>query len=253
MNAYPDVVAQIVNDYMSRLKAELEPAPSQEGVEILKEIESHIYESYQVASGENDVARILNVLRTVGAPSEITGGALGSALLSSGTQRSLPIYIVSGILIALFGIPLGFSGIAILLGVVVMLAGLVVVYYAAAGTVLISALMSVTIGVMAAFYPTLWERLDDLGVIHMSRPLANFLEPLSPKEQGLLFLIPGAICLAAGLAMLRLGSRLIRGLRFIFRLGLDSALRLARTLRRKWRSRSIAAMKGFPMRSEPTR
>jgi uncharacterized membrane protein len=249
MNVYPEAVAQIVEDYLVRLKAELATVPSQESSEILSEIESHIYESYQGVQGTNDIARILNVLRKIGTPAEVAGGTLGTALVSAGTQRSLPFYVVSGILIALFGIPLGVGGVAVLLGALGTLIALVLAYYATAGAVLVLAGAFVLISGTVAYYPTLWDRLGDLGLVRLSSPLIHFLESLSPKEEGLLFLILGTICVAIGLGMLRFGRHLMRGLRFTLDLGVSSMLPLSSRLLRKWRASSIPTDSGLTLRS----
>ena len=78
MNNYSDVVAKIVEDYLDRLKAQLRSVPSREQDEFLREIRSHLYESYQQASGQvsgqssdDDVARILAVLRKLGEPAKV--------------------------------------------------------------------------------------------------------------------------------------------------------------------------------------
>lgn len=249
MNVYPEAVAQIVEDYLVRLRAELATVPSQECSEILGEIESHIYESYQGAEGTNDLARILNVLRRIGTPAEVAGGALGTALVSAGTHRSLPFYVVSGILITLFGIPLGVGGVAVLLGALGALIGLVLAYYATVGAVMVLAGAFVLIAGTVAWYPTLWERLGDLGLVRLPSPLIHFLQSLSPKEEGLLFLILATICVAIGLGMLRIGRHLMRGLRFTMRLGVSSMLPLGSRLLRKWRADLMPPDSGLTPRS----
>jgi hypothetical protein len=96
----------------------------------------------------------------------------------------------------------------------------------------------------------MWIRLSDLGVIRMSDALLNFLQSLSPKEQGVLFLILGAIWAAIGLGMLRMGRHVLRGLRFTLRLGVDSGLRLAARLRKQWRANAVQGKSAFSRRSD---
>jgi hypothetical protein len=134
----------------------------------------------------------------------------------------------------------------VLLGALGALIGLVLAYYATAGAVLVLAGVFVLIAGTVAYYPTLWERLGDLGLVQLTSPLIHFLESLSPKEEGLLFLILGAICAAIGLGMLRIGRHLMRGLRFTLRLGLSSMLPLSSRLLRKWRAKLV------PTDSRPT-
>ena len=81
----------------------------------MREIQSHVYEAYQQMPGEDDVARIFAVLRNLGEPGEVVADRLPGAMVRSGTRRNLPLYVAGGILIALFGIPLGFGGFGVLM------------------------------------------------------------------------------------------------------------------------------------------
>src|SRR5271167_172680 len=103
MSNYPDVVAKIVSDYLERVKSQLRLVPVREQSEFLREIESHVYEAYQQTPGEDDVARILAVLRNLGEPAQVVSDRLPGAMLRSGAKRKIPLYIIGGILIALFG------------------------------------------------------------------------------------------------------------------------------------------------------
>jgi len=116
MNPYPEVVAKIAGDYMERVKSQLRLVSTQEQGDFLREIESHLYEAYQQMPGEDDVARILAVLRNFGEPAEVVSDRLPGALVRSGTKRNLPLYVAGGILIALFGLPLGSAGAGVLVG-----------------------------------------------------------------------------------------------------------------------------------------
>ena len=63
MCEYPESVAQIVDDYLERVKERLRLVPPREQDEFLREIQSHIFEAFQEATGEDDVQRVLAVLR----------------------------------------------------------------------------------------------------------------------------------------------------------------------------------------------
>ena len=114
MNEYPDAVAAIANDYLERVKAHLRLVPASEQEDFLREIQSHLYEAYDRTPGSDDVARILAVLRGFGAPAEVVSDRLPQAMVRSGTGRRLPLYIAGGLLVALFGLPLGAGGIGVL-------------------------------------------------------------------------------------------------------------------------------------------
>jgi uncharacterized membrane protein len=105
MNDYPEVVAKIANDYLERVKSQLRLVPTREQDEFLREIQSHLYEAYRQTEGEDDVARILAVLRNLGEPAEVVSDRLSSAMVRSGSKRNLPLYVLAGIVIALFGLP----------------------------------------------------------------------------------------------------------------------------------------------------
>jgi len=105
MNNYPEVVAKIASDYLERVKSQLRLVPAHEQGEFLREIESHLFEAYQQTPGEDDVARILAVLRNFGEPAEVVADRLPGAMVRSGTKHNLPLYVVGGILIALLAFP----------------------------------------------------------------------------------------------------------------------------------------------------
>jgi uncharacterized membrane protein len=233
MNNYPEVVAKIANDYLERVKSQLRLLPAREQDEFLREMQSHLYEAYQQTPGEDDVARILAVLRNLGEPAEVVSDRLPEAMVRSGTRRNLPLYVVGGILIALFGIPLGLGGVAVLVGMLLTLVGIVATYYATAGIVFLTGALFLLAGLTRIYEPELWNRLVTLGVIQMNGQLAEFLDQLSPSGQGFLMLVFASVFIASGLGMLRLGRYLVRGLRFLFSLGFDWLRQFAQSVRRK--------------------
>ncbi len=137
MNNYPEVVAKISNDYLQRVRSKLALVPAHERDEFVREIQSHLYEAYQQIPGDDDVTKILAVLRNLGEPADVVAERLPGAMVRSGRRRRLPLYVIGGILIALFGLPLGFGGAGIVVGVLLAVAGVVVAYYAAAGSILL--------------------------------------------------------------------------------------------------------------------
>ncbi|HYL75091.1 MAG TPA: hypothetical protein VEU96_12850 [Bryobacteraceae bacterium] len=235
MNNYPDVVTKIANDYLARVKSQLRLVPAQEQEEFLREIESHIFEAYQNTPGEDDVARILAVLRKFGEPAEVVADRLPAAMVRSGAKRYLPLHLLSGILIGLFGIPLGFGGVAVLAGVLLTLAAIVAVFYATMGVVFLTGALFLVMGLIRIYEPGVWDKLVTNGFIHFDRPVADFLDQLPPGGQGLLLIVIAAVFVACGLGMLWLGRYLVRGMRFLFNLAFDRVGKVARTVRTKVR------------------
>jgi uncharacterized membrane protein len=234
---YPEVVARIADDYLARVNAQLRLVPARERDEFLKEIRSHLYEAYQQTPGEDDLARILAVLRNFGEPADVIADRFPERMVRSGANRNLPVYVTSGVFLALFGLPLGFGGIGVLLGLLGALGGLLVAYFAATGSVLLVGALCLLLGLVRLFLPDFWEGLIAIGAIQINGPAAEFLDHLSGMEQGLIILTVGAVLAAAGLGMLWTGKHMFRGLRFLVSLAFDRMRRLADSTRRRFRSR----------------
>jgi uncharacterized membrane protein len=232
MSGYPQPVAAIAGDYLERVKARLGPVPAPERDEFLREIESHVYEAYQQTPGEDDVARILAVLRNLGDPAEVVADRLPAAMLRSGSKRNLPTYILGGLFLALFGIPIGAGGLGVLAGLLAALAGLLVAYFAVTGSLLLVSAVFMLLGLMRLAMPHLWDSLIAAGFIQMPAP---FLDRVSAADQGFVMLVVGGIAGVAGLGLFWVGKRLFRGMRFLFTLFLDWTSRAARSVRRKLR------------------
>ena len=231
MDDCPEVVNKIADDYLERLKSQLRLVPARERDEFVCEIRSHIYEAYREAGGD-DVARILGVLRNLGEPAEVVADRLPDAIVRSGRSLNLPLHVVAGILIALFGIPLGIGGVATLAGVLVALASMVAAYYAVTWTILFVAATFMVLGLARIFLPGLWDRLVSLGVIQINGPTGAFFDQLPGFEQGLILIVLAAVLGASGVGLLRLGGRLLRGLQLLARILLDWLRRFVAAVRR---------------------
>jgi uncharacterized membrane protein len=235
MSSYPDAVAKIAVDYLERVKSQLRLVPAHEQVEFLREIESHLYEAYQQTPGEDDVARILAVLRNLGEPAEVVSDRLPGSMVRSGAKRNLPLYVVGGILIALFGLPLGSAGVGVLVGLLAALAGVLVAYYAVAGSFLLVGALTMLLGLTRIILPQLFDRLVVLGYVQMNGPVGDFFDNFPPFYQGLLMILFASLFAGAGWGMLWVGRYLLRGLRFLFSLTFDWMRRFAQGARRKLR------------------
>lgn len=238
MNHYPDAVAKIADDYLERVKLRLRRVPRLEQEEFLREIESHVYEAFQQTTEEDDVARILAVLRKLGEPAEVVADRLPSAMVRSGTKRSLPLHLLSGILIAFFGIPLGFGGVGVLMGILATLSGMVVAYFAASGAVLLTGAMFLVSGLTRIYQPELWDRLVTTGFIEMDG-MPQLLQQLPASTQGALMLALAGAFIAAGVGMLLAGRYLVRGIRFLFSVIFDWLRKFAESARRRLRQSKV--------------
>ena len=59
VNNYSDSVEKIVNNYLNRLKAKLTGFSDSDRQELLKEIQSHIYESYVHDTTEDEIENFI--------------------------------------------------------------------------------------------------------------------------------------------------------------------------------------------------
>ena len=181
------------------------------------------------------------MLRNLGEPGEVVSDRLPGTMVRSGAKRNHLLYVAGGILIALFGIPLGFSGVGVLVGLLFALVGLVAAYYAVAGSVLFVGAVLMLMGLTHIMLPQLWDKLVLLGFIQMNGPPADFLNGFSPADQSLIMILLATVFAAGGWGMLRLGKHLLHGLRFLFSLAFDWMRRCAHSVRRRLRGNREAS------------
>ena len=218
MSNYPEVVAKIAGDYLERVKSQLQLVPKREQDEFLLEIQSHLYEAYQRMPGDDEVARILAVLRNLGEPAEVVADRLPSAMVPSRAKRNLPLHVAGGILIALFGIPLGFGGVAVISAVLFSMAAFVAAYFVAAGAVFLSSALLTLLGLARIYKPQMWDKLVEVGVIQIDNRMADFLDQIPITGQGLMLIMLACVLAVTSFAMFWIGRYLLRGLRFLFTL-----------------------------------
>ena len=164
-------------------------------------------------------------------------------MVRSGGKRNLPLYILAGILIAFFGIPLGFSGVGALLGVLGSIFGLLLAYYALAGSALAVGGLLMVLGLARLIDPISWDKLQAAGILQLDGP--NFFTQLPPSIQGVSFVLLASLFIALGVALLWFGKYIVRGLRFLAVLAFDWIRDFARNMRAK---SAASKLKTMPMR-----
>lgn len=204
---FSDAVKKIVNDYIERLKKLMNGIPEKERDEFVKEIESHIYESYMNQQGEDDVQSILNVLNKLGEPAEVYSKRVPENIVSVAKEKKWPMYILGGTLIGLFGIPLGLGGIGIIIGIMGVIFGLLVAYYATAFSLILAGFLSLVVSIVRMVDPTFLEQF-----IEYSDHWFYFSSPLA---EGIIGIGASIIIAGLGLAMLILGKHIFRGFSFL--------------------------------------
>jgi len=221
-NGFSGPVAQIVDNYLERLKKGLKGIPANDQDELVREINSHIYESFRDDPTPDEVARILKVLDKLGEPAAVLSARMPEAMVTLGKKRKLPFLILAGLLIAFFGVPLGLGGLSAAVGLIIGVLAVVVSFYIVAFSLILAGWLSAVIMIVRIFSPAFLDPWIDIY-------------PLVPDPTlNTVIYILGALLLAAlGFGLLWLGSRLMRGVRFIFRLLIEKI--------KNWRTKKSTA------------
>jgi hypothetical protein len=121
-----------------------------------------------------------------------------------------------------------------LIGLLGALTGVVVAFYATAGSILLVGSVFMLLGLIRILLPSVFDILIERGAIQLG-PLTEFFDQLSVGDQGLIIILLAGVFIAGGLGMLWLGRYLLRGLRFLFSLVFDWMRRFAQSVGRRLR------------------
>jgi uncharacterized membrane protein len=205
-NGFNGPVAQIVDNYLERLKKGLKGISAKDQDELVREINSHIYESFRNDPTPDEVARILKVLDKLGEPSAVISARMPEAMVTLGKKRKLPFLILAGVLIAFFGVPLGLGGLSAAIGLIIGVLALVVSFYIVAISMILVGWLSAVALIIRLFSPAFLD------------PWMHIYPLVTDPTFNLIIYILGALLISAlGFGMLWLGSRMMRGVRFVFR------------------------------------
>jgi uncharacterized membrane protein len=218
-NGFSGPVAQIVDNYLERLKKGLKGIPASDQDELIKEINSHIYESFGNEPTGDEVERILKVLDKLGEPADVIAARMPEAMVTLGKKRKLPFVILAGVLIAFFGVPLGLGGLAAAVGLIISVLALIVSFYAVAFSLILAGWLSAVIMIVRIFSPGFLDPWIDIY------PLVS-----DPTFNAVIYIIGALLIAAVGFGLLWLGSRMMRGVRFVFRFLFEKV--------RNWRKRA---------------
>ena len=209
-NNYPDSVEKIVNNYIRQLKGYLKGLPEKDQDEFVKEIESHIYESYVNEKSKDEIERILNVLEKLGEPAKVFSEKMPDAMVKKGKDKNLPLYILSGVLIALFGIPIGVGGIAVLFSIIGTVFSLIVAYFATAISLIVAGFAGAVISIIRLINPEFLDQFID--IIHIPSGWFYFS---NPTVEGIVGLLVSLLIAGIGILLLFLGKYIFRGIKFL--------------------------------------
>lgn len=221
-NGFSGPVAQIVDNYLERLKKGLKGIPAKDQDELVREINSHIYESFRDDPTPDEVARILKVLDKLGEPTAVISARMPEAMVTLGRKRKLPFLILAGLLIAFFGVPLGLGGLGAAVGLIIGVLAVVVSFYIVAFSLILAGWLSAVIMIVRIFSPAFLDPWIDIY------PLVA-----DPTLNTAIYIVGALLVAAVGFGMLWLGSRMMRGVRFVFRFLIGKI--------KNWRKKKIAA------------
>lgn len=195
---------KIIQNYLDRLKRHLKGLPEKDQEELLKEIHSHVYESYVNDPTENDVERIFYVLDRLGEPAEVVSSRMSNAMVTMGKKKKLPFLILSGLLIGLIGIPLGISGAGVLFGLLASVLVLILCFYILAFSLLFTGWIGVIVSIARLINPYFLDPYIQMYPL-LPDPVAN----------AIIYILASLLMAALGIGMLLLGRYLMRGFRFL--------------------------------------
>jgi uncharacterized membrane protein len=205
-NGFSGPIAQIVDNYLVRLKKGLRGIPAKDQDELVKEINSHIYESFRDDPTPDEVARILKVLDKLGEPADVISARMPEAMVTLGKKKKLPFLILAGLLIAFFGVPLGLGGLSAAVGLIIGVLAIIISFYIVAFSMILAGWLSAIVLIIRLIVPGFLD------------PWINIYPLIPDPTLNLVVYILGALVIAAlGFGMLWLGSRMMRGVRFVFR------------------------------------
>ena len=159
-NHFPPGAEKIVADYLEKLAAQLKGMNEKDCQEILAEIRSHIFESFNTDSEGDEIDRALRALKRLGEPAEVVSSRVGASVTQLGRQKKSLSYILGGLLIVFFAAPLGMGGLGLLVGLLAFLAGTLVVYFATAVVFVISGFVCALVGLVALVSPDIFLEIN---------------------------------------------------------------------------------------------
>jgi uncharacterized membrane protein len=205
-NGFSGPVAQIVDNYLDRFKQGLRGIPAKDQDELVKEINSHIYESFRNDPTPDEVARILKVLDKLGEPAAVISARMPEAMVTLGKKKKLPFLILAGLLIAFFGVPLGLGGLSAAVGVLIGVLAVIVSFYVVAFSLILTGWLSAVVLIIRLVVPGFLDPWIDIY------PLVS-----DPTFNTVIYIFGALLIAALGFGMLWLGTRMMRGVRFVFR------------------------------------
>ena len=155
------------------------------------------------------------------------GIAFADIWLFQEIKKKLPFYILAGELIAFFGVPLGMSGLGVAVGLIIGVLALVLAFYIVAFSLILTGWLSAVIIIIRIFSSGFLDPWIDIY------PLVS-----DPTLNTVIYIFGALLIATLGFGLLWLGTRMLRGVRFIFRFLFEKI--------RNWRKKAPAAAPAPP-------
>jgi uncharacterized membrane protein len=229
-NHFPPAAEKIVADYLEKMKTHLKGMNEKDQNDILAEIRSHIYESFNAETQGDEIDRVLRTLKRLGEPTEVVSNRVGESVTRLGRQKKSLLYIISGFLIVFFAAPLGMGGLAVIAGLLAALVGLTIGYFATAVMLVLSGFVCALFGLITIISPDIFLEINRWAgeAIFQFGPFQNH-----PQIAGVITLIIAMMLAALGLLMLWSGKHIWRGFRYVIHLMLDQIRKIFSRGRKK--------------------
>jgi uncharacterized membrane protein len=140
--------------------------------------------------------------------------------MSSSLPKKRPLYILAGVFIALFGLPLGLGGVAVLFGFVITLLALIFSYYVTAFSLVLAGWIGAIISVIKIINPYFLDSYIEWTSL-VSDPTLN----------GIISLFVSLIMAAMGILLFWFGRYIMRGFKFLVSLPFEKVKEIKRKRR----------------------
>lgn len=88
---------RIYQDYLNRIQRATRSLSNQDQLEIMMELNSHIYENFTQKKSGNEIEQLLDILQKLGSPEEVLKPLVADKKLTQATKTFNPIHILSAL------------------------------------------------------------------------------------------------------------------------------------------------------------
>lgn len=90
---------RIYQDYLNRIERATKSLSKQDQLEIMMELNSHIYESFSQIKSGNEIEQLLDILQKLGSPEEVLKPLVADKKLTEATRTFNPVHIFKALVL----------------------------------------------------------------------------------------------------------------------------------------------------------